>query len=97
MSGAADKRGVASDDLAAAFSDRFGRSLAKAERAIAEVGSEGRSLDDATTSPEYQEIMLLKVRLELEAARILSTAARLGAELVETAEGLRTSAGAAPR
>jgi hypothetical protein len=75
------------EGLPVALSDRFARSLAEAERAIAERSSSAPGRD-ATSSPEYREIVLLKVRLELEAARILSSAARLGAELVDAAEGL---------
>jgi hypothetical protein len=77
------------EGLPDAFSHRLARSLANAEKAIAEhpAGAPGRS--DPTSSPEYQEIVLLKVGLELEAARILSSAARLGAALVEAADGLR--------
>ncbi len=37
--------------------------------------------------------MLLKVKLELESARILSEAGRLGTELVEAADVVRQRAG----
>jgi hypothetical protein len=78
-----------------AFSHRFARSLANAEKAITKrsAGVPGRG--DPTSSPEYREIVLLKVGLELEAARILSSAARLGAALVEAADGLRARTGEA--
>lgn len=40
---------------------------------------------------------MLKVKLELEVARILSSADRLGAELSEAADGLRSEAEEARR
>jgi hypothetical protein len=86
-----------SETLPAALSERFARSLASAERAIAERPVGGSEPADATSSPEYQEIVLLKVKLELEVARILSSAARLGADLAETADGLQRRTEEAPR
>jgi hypothetical protein len=74
------------------FSERVADSLAKAGKAISEQ-SAGSERGEATSSPEYQEIMLLKVKLEVESARILSEAGRLGRELVETADSLRERAG----
>jgi hypothetical protein len=87
----------ASETLPAALAERFARSIARAERAIAERPVGVGEPADATSSPEYQEIVLLKVKLELEVARILSSAARLGAELAETADGLRRRTEEVPR
>ncbi len=77
--------------LPAAFSDRFARSLTRAEQALAERPPRSSEGVDPTASLEYREIVLLKVKLELEVARILSSAAELGAELVEAADGLRVA------
>ena len=83
--------------LPTSFSDRFARSLAKAEAFLA--GGQPRRPEgaDLTASPEYREILMLKVKLELEVARILSSAARLSAELSEAADGLRSEAEEARR
>jgi hypothetical protein len=78
-----------SEALPAALAERFARSIARAEGAIAERPAGVGEPADATSSPEYREIVLLKVKLELEVARILSSVARLGAELAETADGLQ--------
>jgi hypothetical protein len=88
---------MASEDLGAGLSTRFVRSIAKAESAIAQ-GRTGvwRSKDGASIS-EYQEIILLKVKLQLETARLMSSAARLSAELVRAAEGLEPAPGGAGR
>jgi hypothetical protein len=80
--------------LAPTYSERFARSLSNADLEIARRSSGVGGPRDAASSSEYQEIMLLKVRTELEAARVLSSAARLGAELAMAAENLRLSDGA---
>jgi hypothetical protein len=100
VSGAVDVEGVMSqspDGLAAVFSDRFTRCLSNAEQAIAERSSAVAERQDPASSSAYQEIILLKVRLELESARILASAAKLGTELVQTADGLRRGTGEAGR
>jgi hypothetical protein len=74
------------------FSEQVADSLAKVGKAISETSTESER-GEATSSPEYQEIMLLKVKLEVESARILAEAGRLGRELVEAANGLRERAG----
>jgi hypothetical protein len=48
---------------------------------------------NALAGTEYQEIMLLKVQLEIESARILSEAGRLGTGLVKVAYSLGERAG----
>lgn len=101
MSLPADTQGVthrSTENLpAAVFFHRITDSLEKVGKTIPEGSSGGSAHGDAASSPEYREIMLLKVRLEMESARILSSAARLGVELVEAADGLRREAGAAWR
>jgi hypothetical protein len=84
-------------DLPGAFSERVASSLVKAEKAIATRASAGSERRDPTSLPEYREIMLLKVKLELESARILSEAGRLGAELVEAADAVRERTGQVQR
>jgi hypothetical protein len=84
-------------DLPGAFSERVASSLVKAEKAISTRTSAGPERPDPTSLPEYREIMLLKVKLELESARILSEAGRLGTELVEAADAVRERAGQVQR
>lgn len=52
---------------------------------------------DPTAFAAYQEIVVLKVELERETARILSGAAHLGAELVNSAQALRGRTDQAPQ
>jgi hypothetical protein len=61
--------------------------IADAEKLIGK--REANDGPDAALTPEYEEIIRLKVMLERETARILSEAARLGAELTEAAEAIR--------
>src|SRR3954453_5680927 len=68
--------------------DRFLHAVARAER-IAQ-GATGVSADgDPEAFAAYQEIVLLKIALETETARILGGAARLAADLVASARALQ--------
>jgi hypothetical protein len=72
----------------AVLPDALLRVIASAENAIAQA-STGVSADgDRSAFAAYQEIVLLKVELERETARILAGAAHLSAELVSSAQAL---------
>jgi hypothetical protein len=76
-------------DFAADLPERFKQSIADAEKLIGEFDAEADHGTNAAATPEYEEIVQLKIKLELETARILSEAARLASELTEAAEALR--------
>jgi hypothetical protein len=82
-------RGDSAGNFAADLPERFKRSIADAEKLIGEFDPEADQSRNAAATPEYEEIVRLKIRLELETARVLSEAARLAAELTEAAEALR--------
>lgn len=66
------------------FPERVARAVGGADRLAAELGGEGRSRANVTSSPEYQELVLLKVILEMETSRTLSETARISSELEKT-------------
>jgi hypothetical protein len=66
------------------FPQRVERAVAGADRLAAELRSEGGSRMDVTHSPEYQELVRLKVILEVETSRTLSETARITSELEKT-------------
>ena len=81
----------------AALPDRLLHAIAKAENGVAH-GAAGVSADGGPGAlAAYQEIVLLKVGLERETARILGEAADLSVKLVATALALRGKTGQAPR
>jgi len=65
------------------FPDRVERAIAGADRLAGQQGSDGR-LADVTSSPEYQELVRIKVILEVETSRTLSETARVSSELART-------------
>jgi hypothetical protein len=66
------------------FPDRIERAVAEAEGLAAGLRSEGGSRADVTSTPEYQELVRLKVILEVETSRTLSETARISSELETT-------------
>jgi hypothetical protein len=73
----------------AALPDRLLRAIAKAENGTAH-GAAGVPADGGPGAlAAYQEIVLLKVALERETARVLGEAADLSVQLVSSAQALR--------
>ena len=66
------------------FPERVERAVGNAHRLAAELTSAGGSRADVTASPEYQELVRLKVILEVETSRTLSETARISSELERT-------------
>jgi hypothetical protein len=66
------------------FPERVERALAGARRLATELDHQGGAKADVTSSPEYQEIVRLKVILEVETSRALSEAAQMSSELERT-------------
>jgi hypothetical protein len=66
------------------FPERVVRAVREADRLAAELGSEGGSEAEVTSSPEYQELVHLKVILEMETSRTLAEIARINSELERT-------------
>jgi hypothetical protein len=73
-----------SDQAILDFPERVERAVAEADRLAAELRSGGGSPADVTSSREYQELVRLKVILEVEASRTLSETARISSELEKT-------------
>ena len=64
------------------FPDRVERAVAAADRLTAELGDRAApSSGGVTSSPEYQELVRLKVILEVETSRQLAETAHVSAEL----------------
>jgi hypothetical protein len=62
--------------------DRVQRAVAAADRLAAELnGRTGPSAVKVTSRPEYQELVRLKVMLEVETSRVLTETAQISAEL----------------
>jgi predicted ester cyclase len=70
-----------SDQAIPDFAERVERAVASADRLAAELTRKGRPAGEVISSPEYQELVRLKVILELETSRTLSETARVTAEL----------------
>jgi hypothetical protein len=70
-----------SEQLVPDFADRVQRALADGERLAERLGREGGSTMNVESSPEYQELVRLKVIIELETSRTLSETARMAAAL----------------
>jgi hypothetical protein len=66
------------------FPERLARAVGGADRLAAELGGDGGSRANVTSSPEYQELVRLKVILEMETSRTLSETARISSELEKT-------------
>jgi hypothetical protein len=66
------------------FPDRVQRAIAEADGLAAQLGRTGQATVDVTTSPQYQELVRLKVVLEVETSRTLSETARVSSELVKS-------------
>jgi hypothetical protein len=81
----------------AALPDRLLRAITNAENGIARRAA-GVSADGVPGAlAAYQEIVLLKVGLERETARILSEAADLNVKLIRSAQALRGQTDRTPR
>jgi hypothetical protein len=66
------------------FPDRFNSAMAAGHRLAGELVRQERSTGDIVSSPEYQEIVRLKVILEMETSRTLAETAQVAAALEET-------------
>jgi hypothetical protein len=66
------------------FPERVERAIAEADRLAAQMGRDGPSATEISTSPEYQELVRLKVILEVETSRTLSETAEVSSELAKT-------------
>jgi hypothetical protein len=73
-----------SDQAISGFPERVERAVAEADRLAVDLRSEGGSTADVASSREYQELVRLKVILEVEASRTLSETARISSELERT-------------
>ena len=83
--------------LDADLPNRLERALADADELVARRAAVGAPGGDLVASREYLEIVQLKMKLELESARMLAGAARIGTELTQAAEVLRRQAQAEGR
>jgi hypothetical protein len=77
----------------AALPDRLLHAIAKAQDGVAQGPPGTAASGDPGVLAAYQEIVLLKVGLERETARILSEAAELSVQLISSAEALRGKEG----
>jgi predicted ester cyclase len=66
------------------FPERVERAVAEADRLAAELSRGGSSSGDITSTPQYQELVRLKVVVEVETSRTLSETARISSELEKT-------------
>ncbi len=73
-----------SDQVMLGFPARVERGVADADRLAEVLRSDSNSMKDVTASPEYQELVRLKVILEVETSRSLSETARITSELART-------------
>jgi hypothetical protein len=73
-----------SDQAMPGFPERVERAVAGANKLAAELTRSGSSRADVTTSPEYQELVRLKVILEVETSRTLSETAQICSEMERT-------------
>jgi hypothetical protein len=81
-----------SDQAISGFPERVERAVTGADRLAAELCSDGGPSADVTSSPEYQELVRLKVILEAETSRTLSETARISWELEQTAPATKPAA-----
>jgi hypothetical protein len=73
-----------SDQTIPDFPERVVRAVRGANRLATELGNEPGCRAEVTSSPEYQELVRLKVILETETSRTLSETARISSELEKT-------------
>jgi predicted ester cyclase len=73
-----------SDQAIPDFPERVQRAVAEADRLASEHRRQGGPAGDISASPAYQELVRLKVMLEVETSRTLSETARISAELERT-------------
>lgn len=66
------------------FPERVERAVTEADRLAAELSSAGSSSGDVTEMPQHQELVRLKVILDVETSRTLSETARISSELEQT-------------
>jgi hypothetical protein len=66
------------------FPERVVRAVRGADKLAAKLGNEPGSRTNVTSSPEYQELVRLKVIVETETSRTLSETARISSELEKT-------------
>jgi hypothetical protein len=66
------------------FPGRVQRAVVDAEMLAVELSSQTGSTVDVVSSKEYQELVRLKVVLEVETSRTLSETARISAELEQS-------------
>jgi len=66
------------------FPERVERAVAEADGLAAELSRAGSSSGDVTEMPQYQELVRLKVIVEIETSRTLSETARISSELEKT-------------
>jgi hypothetical protein len=66
------------------FPERVVRAVREADKLAAKLCNEPGSRTDVTSSPEYQELVRLKVIVETETSRTLSAIARISSELEKT-------------
>jgi hypothetical protein len=66
------------------FPARVQHAVADAERLAADLRLDGSAIDDIVETSQYQELVRLKVILQVETSRTLSEAARVAAELEES-------------
>jgi hypothetical protein len=70
-----------SDQALPDFPNRVQKAVAEADTLASELRRQGGSTWDVTATPEYQELVRLKVILEVETSRTLYETARVSAEL----------------
>ncbi len=73
-----------SDQAMPDFAERVESAVAAGDRLADRLARQGDSTTDITSSPEYQELVRLKVILELETSRTLSETAKIAAALEES-------------
>jgi hypothetical protein len=73
-----------SDQALPDFPNRVQKAVAEADTLASELRRQGGSTGDVTATPEYQDLVRLKVILEVETSRTLSETARVSAELERT-------------
>jgi hypothetical protein len=73
-----------SDQALPDFPNRVQKAVAEADTLASELRRQGGSTGDVTATPEYRELVRLKVILEVETSRTLSETARVSAELERT-------------
>ena len=73
-----------SDQVAPEFGERVRSAVVAGERLAERLSRDGGSSTTVLSSPEYQELVRLKVILEVETSRTLSETAEVSSELAKT-------------